>query len=106
MEKLRIQITSPQPVAKKVRKRVLESCDWPVGAVIAYRLICGNLAILRVIGYHTDKGGISRNRATSVGANTRVAVAIIDMIRRMTRSMCDLDQGSVQAFVNEEFRVH
>jgi len=42
MEKLRIQITSPQPVAKKERKRVFESCDWPVGAVIAYRLICGN----------------------------------------------------------------
>lgn len=57
--KLRLQITSPQPAAKTVRKRVLESCDWPVGAVISYRLISGNLAILRVIGYHTDKGGTS-----------------------------------------------
>jgi hypothetical protein len=59
LEKLRVQITSPQPVAKKVRKPILESCDWPVGTVISYRLISGNLAILRVIGYHTDKGGTS-----------------------------------------------
>jgi hypothetical protein len=59
LEKLRIQITSPQPIAKKVRKHVPAACDWPVGAVISYRLISGNLAILRVIGFHTDKGGTS-----------------------------------------------
>lgn len=59
LQKLRLQITSPQPVAKNVRKRILESCDWPVGALISYRLITGNLAILRVIGYHSDKGGTS-----------------------------------------------
>jgi hypothetical protein len=57
LEKLRAEITSPQPAKKKVRKQVRSCCDWPVGAVIAYRLISGNLAILRVIGYHTDKGG-------------------------------------------------
>ena len=59
LEKLRTQITSPQPVAKKVRKPLLESCDWPVGTVIAYRLSSGNLAMIRVIGYRTDKGGTS-----------------------------------------------
>ena len=57
LEKLRAEITSPQPAQKKVRKQVRTSCDWPVGAVVAYRLISGNLAILHVIGYHTDKGG-------------------------------------------------
>ena len=59
LEKLRAEITSPQPAEKKVRKRILESCDWPVGTVIFYRLISGNLAIVRVIGFHSDKGGIS-----------------------------------------------
>lgn len=59
LEKLRAEITSPQPAEKKVRKRVLATCDWPVGAVISYRLLSGNLAILRVIGHHRDKGGTS-----------------------------------------------
>jgi hypothetical protein len=59
LEKLRAEVTSPQPAEKRVRKQVLASRDWPVGAVIAYRLISGNLAILRVIGYHADKGGTS-----------------------------------------------
>lgn len=59
LQKLREQITSPQPLANKVRKRHVESCDWPVGAVIAYRLLSGNLAMLRVIGFHNDKGGTS-----------------------------------------------
>ncbi len=57
LERLRAEITSPQPAQKKVRKQVRASCDWPVGAVIAYRLISGNLAIFRVIGFHADKGG-------------------------------------------------
>lgn len=57
LEKLRIQLTSPQPEAKKVRKHVLATCDWPVGTLIAYRLNSGNLAMLRVIGDHKDKGG-------------------------------------------------
>lgn len=57
LEKLRAEITSPQPAQKKVRKQVRASCDWPVGAVIAYRLTSGNLSIFRVIGFHVDKGG-------------------------------------------------
>ena len=57
LEKLRVQITSPQPEAKKVRKQVITTCGWPVGALIAYRMNSGNLAIIHVIGYHTDKGG-------------------------------------------------
>lgn len=57
LDKLRVQITSPQPEAKKVRKHVLATCDWPVGTLIAYRLNAGNLATLRVIGFHKDKGG-------------------------------------------------
>ena len=59
LERLRGEITSPQPEAKKVRKRVLATCDWPVGSMVAYRMNSGNLAMLRVIGYHTDKGGTS-----------------------------------------------
>jgi hypothetical protein len=59
LEKLRLQITSSQPEAKKVRKRILATCDWPVGALIAYRMNSGKLAIIHVIGYHADKGGTS-----------------------------------------------
>jgi hypothetical protein len=57
LEKLRVQITSPQPEAKRVRKPVVKTCDWPVGSLVAYRMNSGNLAVLRVIGYHKDKGG-------------------------------------------------
>ena len=56
LEKFRTQITSSQPVAKKVRKPILVSCDWPVGTVIAYRLLSGNLAMILVIGHSIDKG--------------------------------------------------
>jgi hypothetical protein len=59
LQKARLQITSPQPEARKVRKPVLATCDWPVGTLIAYRLISGKLAIIHVIGNHTDKGGTS-----------------------------------------------
>ncbi len=58
LEKVRVQITSPQPDAKKVRRRVLATCEWAVGTLIAYRLNSGNLAVLRVIGFHKDKGGV------------------------------------------------
>jgi len=57
LEKLRTQITSPQPEAKKVRKPVVATCEWLVGSLVAYRMNSGNLAVLRVIGYHKDKGG-------------------------------------------------
>jgi hypothetical protein len=59
LEKLRVQLGSPQPEAKRIRRRVLAECDWQVGELISYALPSGMLALFRVIGLHTDKGGKS-----------------------------------------------
>lgn len=59
LEKLRAQITSPQPEPKKIRRRVLAECDWRVGELVSYRLLSGNLIVFRAIGLHADKGGTS-----------------------------------------------
>ena len=59
LAKLRIQLTSPQPEAKKIRRRVLAECDWQVGELISYRLLSGKLIVFRMISVHTDKGGRS-----------------------------------------------
>lgn len=61
LEKLRTQITSPQPEPKKIRRQVAATCDWRVGELISYRLLSGRLILLRVIGHHTDKGGVNPN---------------------------------------------
>ncbi|HLY40892.1 MAG TPA: hypothetical protein VKR52_06735 [Terracidiphilus sp.] len=57
LEKLRAEITSPQPPAKKVAKQVLSECRWQIGEHFSYRLLSGGLILFRVIGRHTDKGG-------------------------------------------------
>lgn len=59
LEKLRLQLTSPQPEAKKIRRRVLVECEWQVGELISYRLLSGKLMLFRMIGLHTDKSGRS-----------------------------------------------
>lgn len=57
LEKLRAQITSAQPPAKKVARQVLCECKWKVGELVALKLLSGKLAVLRVIGHRTDRGG-------------------------------------------------
>jgi hypothetical protein len=57
LERMRAQITSPQPAAKKVAHRVRAECGWQVGDLVAYTLLSQKLLIFRVIGHHTDKGG-------------------------------------------------
>lgn len=59
LEKLRAQITSPQPREKKVRKPVRDTCGWNIGDLFSYELPSGKLIVFRVIGLHTDKGGTS-----------------------------------------------
>jgi len=54
---LREKLVSPLPPAKKVPQRFRASNDWPVGAIIAYRLSSGQRWLLRVIGHHQDMGG-------------------------------------------------
>lgn len=57
LAKLKTQLTSPQPPARKIAKRIL--CEWHlgVGELFAIRLLSGRQVIFRVTGTHTDKGG-------------------------------------------------
>lgn len=57
LEKLRVQITSPQPAKKRVAERKLCESRWSEGDLIAYRLTNGRLVIFCIIGHQTDKGG-------------------------------------------------
>lgn len=42
---------------KRVSKQSRCECHWKVGELFSYRLLSGRLAIFRVIGHRTDKGG-------------------------------------------------
>lgn len=57
LAKLRTQLLSPQPAAKRVPKTVTSANEWVVGDVIAFQLLSGRWVPMRVIGHHTDKGG-------------------------------------------------
>ena len=54
---LRAQVSSPQPLEKRIRKRFRDTNEWKVGDLIAYRMKSGHFVILRTIGHHSDKGG-------------------------------------------------
>ena len=57
LEKLRVQLTSPQPASRKVPRRILCESRWSEGDLFGYRLLDGRLILFKVIGHHTDKGG-------------------------------------------------
>jgi hypothetical protein len=57
LEKLRAQLTSPQPAEKHIPKRFRDSTEWQIGDLVAYRMQSGRFVILRTIGHHSDKGG-------------------------------------------------
>lgn len=57
LEKLRAQLTSPQPPEKRIPKRFRDSNEWRVGDLVAYRMLSGRFVILRTIGHHSDNGG-------------------------------------------------
>jgi hypothetical protein len=59
LEKLRLQLTSPQPPEKRIPKRFRDSNEWGVGDLVAYRMQSGRFVILRTIGHHSDMGGTS-----------------------------------------------
>lgn len=60
IENLRETLTGPQPEKKKIRKATVHHCPWPVGSLLAYRivnadelkgqLIFGKYALLRLVG--------------------------------------------------------
>lgn len=57
LEKLRSQLTSPQPAAKKVAKHKLCESPWKEGDLFSYRLLTGRTILFRVTRQFTDKGG-------------------------------------------------
>lgn len=59
LAKLKEQLESPQPPEKRIAKRFCDSCEWEVGEMIGYQLRSGLWVLLRVIHYHSDKGGTS-----------------------------------------------
>lgn len=57
LEKLRVQITSPQPESRKVPRRIVCESRWSAGEIFGYRLLDDKYILFNVIGHHTDKGG-------------------------------------------------
>jgi hypothetical protein len=55
--KLKQQLLSPPLPPRRIPRTVRSANQWTVGEVIAFRLISGNLTLMRVVGHHTDKGG-------------------------------------------------
>lgn len=59
LSRLKLKLESSQPPKKKIPRRFRDHTDWEVGNVVSYRLQSGQLALFRVIGHHTDRGGTS-----------------------------------------------
>ncbi len=57
LAKLEQLLRSPPPPEKRIPKRFRDHCDWEIGELIGYQLRSGSWTLLRVIEYHTDKGG-------------------------------------------------
>lgn len=50
LARLRDQLQSPQPAEKRIRKRPVTECPWPVGEVLAYQLRSRQSVLLHVVG--------------------------------------------------------
>ncbi len=57
LEATKLKLESRQPPLRKIKKRVLATCDWERGELIAYRMLNGDCIVLRVLDHHVDKGG-------------------------------------------------
>ena len=57
LETARRKLESPQPPLRQIHKRVLATCDWERGELIAYRLKSGDCVVLRMLDLHKDMGG-------------------------------------------------
>jgi len=57
LEAAKQKIESPQPAVKPTKKRVLATCDWERGELIAYRMKSGEYVVLRMLDVHVDRGG-------------------------------------------------
>lgn len=57
LETARKKLESPQPAARKIKRRKAASCDWERGELIAYHLLTGDYVVLRMLDPYTDQGG-------------------------------------------------
>jgi hypothetical protein len=57
LDEAKRKLESPQPPERKIKKRVLATCDWERGELIAYRLKSGDYVVLRMLDKHVDMGG-------------------------------------------------
>ncbi|MBI2840595.1 MAG: hypothetical protein HYX75_19950 [Acidobacteria bacterium] len=57
LRKLRAQLLSPPPSAKRVPRKIKSACEWGVGEVVGFRLSSHRWVLMRVIGHHSDYGG-------------------------------------------------
>jgi len=57
LAKLRGQLLAAPPAPKRLAKLVRSATEWTVGEVIAFLLSSDRWALMRVIGFHEDKGG-------------------------------------------------
>lgn len=57
LEAAKRKLESLQPAERKIKKRVLATCDWERGDLIGYRLRTGDYVVLRMLDRHIDQGG-------------------------------------------------
>lgn len=94
LEKLREELLSPPPPEKRVAKTHKAANAWHVGEIIGFRLLSGKWILLRVLGYHVDKGG--RNAVCElldwVGREIPSAEAISEFSIRRSSGKHDVSQ--------------
>lgn len=61
VQKLKEQLLSPQPIAKKIGKPYKHFTPFEVGDVVSYAHSSGNFALMRIIGLSVDNGGCRPN---------------------------------------------
>ena len=59
LEKLKHQLESTPPPPRKLKAPYLDSTDWPIGSVLAYRQPDEKFCLIRVIGHHKSTCGVS-----------------------------------------------
>ena len=59
LQKLKTQILTPPPVARKIPKTFVSENDWKIGEIIGFQLASLKWVLMRVIGHNCDKGGRS-----------------------------------------------
>jgi hypothetical protein len=85
---LRLQLLSPQPRAKKIKKVTRERSEWEVGHALSYRLSSGQFIVLRVIDVFIDERRFRSpvlDVCDWIGASPPDGEAIVALPRRHTK---------------------